>query len=839
MADPSIGLASIANPGMKPGQDPGAPPPRAPLSQPADDLPAVEPGQPTGATLPASAGATQQPPKPPPPPEPIVTWDEVTAKPGYQGLEPAQKEQVRDAYWKEVIAPKIPVDQQKLARQAFDKDTLPKDGPQASGGTVGKVLDYALGSQLGILEGGLHLASQAAALPVEAAGSLLNLATAPAGLKARNAAGLSQAIGSAMTFEPKTPQGKAIADLADDISGIVPKVAGATTGWIGENPTVKKVLGPGGAAAAEGVANTTVQALPTLLGARGGAKAVESATQTAAEAAAKTAAKAQSTAAAKSAAASTAEAYVKSKTKLDWNTLDPELKDKLITVAQHAPGELDKLKPSAIEREARLKQLSLPASRGKIERDPAQMSHEEILSAGASGEPLVALNEAADTRFHQIVDQVKKATGGKAVTEEDVGRSVQETALRGAKGDKSGLDSGAKAVWSKAHYDQKFDVARKTEPTAAVEARPLYDLLAKNPHIQRLGWVESWLKRAKIKTEAQPGPPGIVDTKGKPLSPPPEEFEYRRVTLEELDDLRKDATAIRSKGGPEGHYAGQVLETIDKAMAKIPAAAKNWRAAYDAFKAHKIEFDDQSLVRDLTEMDSRTDPVTAHEKTTERILRASADDIRNLHKTLTQGGTAKTRAAGAQAWKDIQASVLEHLREKAAGKRKIEGSDEQVGFDSTFRDEFHKLDKNGKIVAIFDPAHVKVLRSVNKAVGDLRTRPKSRAAGSDTVAKLRSEQGRGPSKTLKALESVGRIPYGGKYIAGAAKQLNKWGAAGAEGKDVEAAQVSRLSQAAKDSTAGARRAERKTARRRNTLRSLQVAAGAHRATLKDAKKDDK
>ncbi len=815
-----------------PSQDRGAPPADAP--QAADNLPAVEPGQnPRASTQPAAPSSEGPTPTPAPPKEPAIRWKDVIAKPMYQGLTPEQKEQVREAYWKEIAAPRIPADQQKIARQAFDKDTVPKDGPQASGGTVGKVLDYALGNLAGGSEAALHVGSSLVALPAEAAASMYQVATAPPGLKAKQASDASAAVGEKMTYQPKTPQGKLIANLVDDIAGVVPKVADWATEDIAEDPTIKRVLGPTGSAALQGIANTTAQALPTLMGARAKATAESSPA-----ALARASGKAQAAAAAKSAAEATAEAYVKSKTKLDWNTLDPELKAQLTTVAQHAPGELDKLKPGAIEREVRLKQLGLPASRGKIERDPVQMSHEEILSAGASGEPLVAMNEAADTRFHQIIDDVKKASGSKAVTEEDVGRSVQDTALRGVKGDKSGLDSSAKAVWSKANYDKKFDVARKTEPTATVQAKSLYDLLEKNPHIQRLGWVESWLKRAKIKSKAEPSPPGIVDVKGKPLSPPPDEFEYRGVTLDELDDLRKDATAIRAKGGPDAHYAGQVLETIDKAMQKIPAAAKNWRAAYDAFKAHKIEFEDQSLVRDLTEMDSRTDPVTAHEKTTDRILRASAEDIRNLKKTLTEGGTEKTRAAGTQAWKDIQSSVLEHLRDKASGKRKIEGSDEQVGFDSAFRDEFHKLDRNGKIVAIFDPATVRVLRTVNKAVGDLRTRPKRRSAGSDTVEKLRAEQGRAPSKTLKALERAGRFPYGGKYIAGAAKQLNKWGEAGAEAQDVEAAQTSRLSQAAKDASELSRRAQKAAARRRNTLRSLQVSGSTYRGNPKDKKKDN-
>lgn len=766
----------------------------------------------------------------------------------YQALDPEKKEAARNAYWTEVIAPKVPPEKQKEVRQAFDKDTLPKSGPQASGGTVGKVLDYALGAHFGTLEGGLHVASQVAALPVEAAGSLLNMATAPAGHRAEKAAGLSQAIGSAMTYEPRTPQGKVIANLADDISGIVPKVAEKVTGDIAEDPTLKKFLGPTGSEVVQGVANTAVQAIPTLLGAKG-AKTV--ATESGAAA---TAARATAAATRASEGLARAKAFVAAKTSLDWDKIPASVQKNLTDVAEHDPDALLRLKPKAIERQARLEQLDIPATRGAIERDRAQLTHEQTLSKGDVGKPLQDIRDTQDTVLHRHVDVVRRSTGAKASTRQGVGESV-ERALRGTKEEspekwgppqiEKGLKSSAKAVWSKANYNRKFGVARSTEPDASVSPAPLVKLLEKNPDVQELGWLQSWLKKAKVEQTAEEPPaassPKFVDAAGKsrwPWQQPnkPPQMELRNVKLDELTHLREQASTIARTGqGSERYFAGKVVGAIDEAMEKIPRAAKNWRAAFDAFKQHKIEFEDQTLVNKLTDMKSRTDPVTAMEDTADVIRGHSAADIGNLKKTLTEGGTAATRAAGQQAWRDIQGSLLDFLKEKADPAEE-KGGAEQAQFSKGFRKEFRKLDKDGKIDAVFSPAQAKRLRAISQATEDVRTQPRMGVVGSDTAANLQAAKDRQQMKALTLLEKTSRFGKTGQLIAGAARGLRSWKESGQSIKDVATAKRSRLDEAAEDARA---KSPKGPTRRGNTLRSIKAAAGvAHRATLKDKKKDD-
>lgn len=803
----------VSNPGMQnPSQDQGAPP--ADLPQAADSLPAVEPGQPNKPSTPKPA------PAPPPPKEPIVLWEDVIAKPTYQGLNPEQKEQVRNAYWTEIIAPKIPVDQQKIARQAFDKDTLPKHGPQASGGSVGKVLDYVLGRMIGPAEAGVHVGSQVAALPVEAAASVYELATAPPGLKAKEASAASDAVGKAMTYEPRTTVGRTITGIADAIAGVVPKVADWASSDIAEDPTLKRVLGPTGSAVAQGVANTAVQAIPTILGFRGGKAAVADATPAAA------AARASAAATRTAEALRRAQDYIKNKTSLAWDKLSDRMRSKLAQAAED-PTALDKLKPEAIERQANLEKLKVPATRGQIERDVPQLTREEGMVK--KGGPINEIQSAQDEAMHRQLDVVRRSTGAKAVTREQVGKTVQNDALRN------------KAAVSVKNYDRLYKEARATEPNATVKADPFYEFLEKNgevlnPEVQHLGWLRSWLNKAKLESKSE-GTEGIsletdvgkaLTERGKPKAPT-EEITRRPIKLAELDDLRKKASKLASKGGDNAYYAGEVLKAIDKSFDDVPVAAKKWKDARDAFRAHKIEFEDQSLVKQLTSNKgrSRTDRQTALEKTTDKILKSSSEDIVKLHKTLTEGGTDATRAAGKRAWANIQGGVIEALREKAAGRRSIPGTKGQKPFSSPYRDLFAELDANGKIDVLFSKKQAQRLRQLHEAVGDVRTKPsEGKVSGSDTAAR----------QALTQAEKVGAIPYVGKTIAGVAKLGGKIMDLGEDARQNRMMKTSKLDDAAN----AAAKKQKSSGRSGNTLRSIKAAAGvAHRATLKDKKKEKK
>jgi hypothetical protein len=125
---------------------------------------------------------------------------------------------------------------------------------------------------------------------------------------------------------------------------------------------------------------------------------------------------------------------------------------------------------------------------------------------------------------------------------------------------------------------------------------------------------------------------------------------------------------------------------------------------------------------------------------------------------------------------------------------------------------------------LFGKAQAKRLRQIYEATGDVRTKPTGRIAGSDTAAR----------QALTKAESLSAIPVIGKTVAAAAKLGGKVMDYGEEARQGRRAKSSELDDAAKAA------AKKNRARRSgNTLRSIKAGTGvAHRATLKDKKKDD-
>lgn len=643
----------------------------------------------------------------------------------------------------------------------------------------------------GIAEAGTQMASGLAALPVAAGASVYKLATAPWGKKAQEASEAAQGVQQAMTYQPRTTAGKGVTKAIGTVLGIPSAIGEAAEGAVQQGLEGKGI--PKTAMTAEVAARMAPEVAATLLGARYGGKLQSAAVRTAAEAARKIT---------RTAPADVARKYVESK-KLNWDELPPGIKD-LITKVARDPETLQKLDAKTIEREARAERLKMPLTRGDAERKSAQLSREERISK-VEGNPVSEIRARQDEALHGRLNELQKKTGSKTETQEQVGESVQDAGLRN------------KAAVSKQNYDRLYTVARETEPNATVSPEPFYQMLKEDPDIQHLGWMQSWLNKARAK-----GPPegeielnpDISKAKAKAGKGRDETIEFRPLKLNELDDLRKKATQVVKAKGTDAFYAGQVLKAIDKAFDKVPPAAKAWRTAIDAFKAHKREFEDQGAVKALTINKKGGDRRVATEDTTQNILRRSKADIGKIKKSLLEGGTEQTRAAGAKAWKDFQAGVLDHLREKAGGKRGVQGEGEGAPeFQASFIDEFRKLDKTGKIDAIFDKETAAQLRELYEGARDVRTKPSKRISGSDTAANLKAEN------TLSALEKISKVK-GGPLVAGAIKKARSFVESGRQTAEMARAKTTPTVEAAETVEKATKKSEKKARRSRNTLRNL-------------------
>lgn len=640
----------------------------------------------------------------------------------------------------------------------------------------------------GITEAGMQMASGLAALPVAAGASIYELATAPWGKKAAQADEAAKGVQEAMTYQPRTTAGKGVTKAIGTVLGIPGAIGEAAEGAVQQGLEGKGI--PKTAMAAEVTARMAPEIAATLLGARYGGRLQAGAMRVAGEAARKLT----------QTSVDAAKQYVEKNTKLKWDDLPPGIKE-LITKVARDPQTLKQLKPKTIEREARAERLKMPLTRADAERSSAQHGREERISK-TEGNPVTQIRAKQDQALHRRLDAIQRTTGSKTETQEQVGRSVQDSGLR------------KKAEVSKENYDRLYTKARETEPNATTSPEPFYEMLKEDPDIQHLGWMQKWLKTARAQGPSEsPIELGtdIRKAKAKAGKGKDESIEFRPLKLKELDDLRKKALLVGKRGGDSAYYAQQVVKAIDKSFDNVPAGAKAWRAARDAFKAHKKEFEDQGVIKSLTiNKKGGLDRRVAVEDTTQNILRRSKEDIGKIRESLHTGGTEKTRAAGAKAWKDLQAGVLDYLREKAGGTHGIQGEGEgRAEFNAAFVKEFRKLDKNGKIDAIFDPKTAARLRDLYEGARDVRTKPSKRISGSDTAANLKAEN------TLSALEKISKVGKVGPFTAGALKKARGFVESGKQTAEMARAKTTPTAEAAEKVSKAARKKER-----RHTLRTL-------------------
>lgn len=487
-----------------------------------------------------------------------------------------------------------------------------------------------------------------------------------------------------------------------------------------------------------------------------------------------------------------ARAYA-SRNGLDWTRLGAGTRKALTTIAQDASA-LDKLSPAALRRQAALGNLRVPvdATRGQLERDPVQLRREAIASNTAEGQPIRDVDIGANRDIQANLEVLRGRAAGRRgdITQPSVDAEGNQIpgSVRSATKEPTQVGQSVqgavreKAKWSKKGYDALYKIARETEPDAAVPVAPVQELLTRNPEVQSLGWVSSWLNKARSVKNLPEGEP------------------LKDVTLNELHDLRTDATAIARTGGKEGHYAGQVVKAIDEAMKAAPEGAAAWKRANDAFRKHQQEFGDQGLVKQLvTDKKGGADRSLALEKTWRKVATGSVEQIRQLKKSLLKGDNPALRVKGAKAWADLRGETVNRILEDARNVTTKDETERAVLTATALRKSISRIPREN-LNEILGKGATNELYRIMRA-RDITTR--------SPVGGRTTQSGTVPNALVLAEKLLKHIPYGGKYLVGAKHAIQDLGARGEAAKTAQEAVVSPLEQAARD----VERAQAKRARR--------------------------
>lgn len=573
------------------------------------------------------------------------------------------------------------------------------------------------------------LLSGAVAAPVA---GIAGLASAATGLG--DPASVVEKTQGALSYQPRTPGGQ---EALSTVTYPLRKLAEGAD-WTGKETSELT-----GSPLAGAAVNTLIQSAPAVL-TRGAGAGVEGA-EAAAQAAAKSAA-----------AAGRAAHFVENSTGLKWAELSASARAMMTSIAEDAKN-LEHLDPKATERVLRAKSQGIPMTRGQATRNLAQLTREEALQKSDSGAPLGDIMAQQDEALFANLETLKKdvAPKSKVDTPQKAGAPIQAALRR-------------KMQTLQAEVSRKYAAASKAGETAApVDLTPLEQWLSVPANKRNAGFLKSAIEDYK------------KDASGS-------------VSINNLEEIRKEAVAnAMGPRSPASHYAGEAISIIDKIL--DDSGGSVYKEARAAHRAVKEEFDRQGAIRKMVGSKGATDDrAIALEDTLETtVIRGSNEDLLKVKKSLLEGGTEATRRRGERAWADLQAGAISLLRDKAGGKRHIEGEKGQEQFNSAVLDTMNDLDRDGKLSTLFGEHVADRVRLLAKTIPDVRTKPSGRISGSDTVPRI-----------INLLEKASHIPAVGNVVTGAVKGVMKLHQMGKEGRDVREATTTPL-----DEVAGKKRSQ--------------------------------
>jgi hypothetical protein len=395
-------------------------------------------------------------------------------------------------------------------------------------------------------------------------------------------------------------------------------------------------------------------------------------------------------------------------TVLDFDAIPAALREQLAKMADQGV-DLSKLDPKQLERIARAgaQRVPVPLLRSNVTRDLGDITREEnVTRAPKTGVPVREKLRAQDKALHENLDALADAyaPGSKIKSSVDAGPPVQLAGRR-------------KLQWLKADYRRAYEKADRAGETAQpADASELQQWVEADPgRGANVGWVLDRLRQYAEKNQAAGGAP--------------------RVTVKNLEALHGELSAEAEAGGRKGFAAGQAAQVVDRMLNEQGGSL--YREARRKFARTQEETKNQTIVRDLVgEKAGTSDRRIALERTTDYVIQSSAESLQKLKKTLTEGGSKGTRAAGERAWNDLRRGVILKLREKAAGKRQVPNEAGDLQFNSEVLDLFGELDRSGKLEMLYGKPGAAELRSLADTIRDVRTKPSDRIAGPNTTPRL-------------------------------------------------------------------------------------------------------
>lgn len=363
----------------------------------------------------------------------------------------------------------------------------------------------------------------------------------------------------------------------------------------------------------------------------------------------------------------------------------------------------------AAMRTATAENMPIPVklTRGQSTRDFEQLRFEkETAKDPARGAALRDRGEEQNAAILGNFDAWIDATGAQAPDVVATGRAVNSALVSRAARDKAAVRVAYKEaekageMASPVKVDgiaQALDASRSAESTAPV-------LVAARREIVRLG--------------------GAIEGPDGALLP-------GEMTLNNAEQLRKFVNKVTGIDPTNQKFAADIKTAIDAATEG--AGGQAYKKARALRTQYAQTYENHAIVSDLLRnRRAMSDPKVAIEKVFQRtVLQGSADDLTFLRRVLQTGGDN-----GQQAWKDLQGSTLQHIRDQATRGVSTDQRGNAVISPAGLDRAIKQLDANGRLEIVLGKQGAQQLRDISDIAKFVNTAPPGAINTSNTASVL-------------------------------------------------------------------------------------------------------
>lgn len=369
--------------------------------------------------------------------------------------------------------------------------------------------------------------------------------------------------------------------------------------------------------------------------------------------------------------------------------------------------------------------VPIKLSKGEATRDFEQQRFEKETMKSAGGEPL--RQHAADNvdkvikNFEYWIDQ----SGAEAPDLIGTGKAVDRALVR-------------KMESAKSEINNAYDKARKAgDMQAPVSVNELIGYLAKNEAAAENAGVISMAERTL-----------------KKLSQPDLNTGEMKVSVNDLEEIRKAIGVAGQKDATNAHYASELKKIIDPILDE--GGGELYKKARGMYKTYAQEFKGQGAVRDLvsTKKGTTDRKVALEDVFNHSVLRGSNADTAAIMKSLETAGPE-----GMQAASELRGATMNYLLGKTTENAARDIRGQPIPSFSKIDKAVRSMDADGKLDLIFGKQQAAQIRDLKELIGDIQTAPPGAVNTSTTGAVLMEAlgalaTGRVPTATMKTIAGI-------------------------------------------------------------------------------------